>query len=309
MDNQKIKELTDKIRTELGNNLNENTNQYLTEIEELTFEEPEEVKKLYEELGIAEKTAENTVKKKVIGEVKRLAELKGVKVDFKEKTEGNIFLPLDQKDKENNFSPSLIFWNLAQELTLWTIGEGKTTKSPEFWKHLEQERIWVKENLNETYQKEFELLLTPSTFPHEKLDISQILAFNDLEVSDLESEEGSVNNDFSINSQIVDKAWEIVKEKALELGTRAIIDYNQSNYIITISYASDNPNSKEILRLIIETPLKLEIELLKEQKEKLPTTENFEKLNKQNRLLENYLQDYTDEERFKEIKESIEKIK
>ena len=33
----------------------------------------------------------------------------------------------------------------------------------------------MKENLNEGYQKDFELLLTPSTFPTEKLEIKELL--------------------------------------------------------------------------------------------------------------------------------------
>jgi len=74
-----------------------------------------------------------------------------------------------------------------------------------------------------------------------------------------------------------------------------------------INYASDDPNIKELEKLMTETPLKLENEELKKEKEQLPTPENFEKLSKQKTQLENYLQDLTDEEKFKEIKEKVEK--
>ena len=305
MDNPKIKELTDKIRTEIPQEtlsreqvkeITEKINQYLTGIEELTFEEPEEEKKLYQELGISQ----DKEKKKVVQEVKRLAQLKGVKVDFKEKTEGNIFLPLDQKDKENNFSPNLIFWNLAQELS--AIGGGKATKTPDFWKQLEQESIWVKENLNSEYQEEYNQLLTPSTFPHEKLDISQILTVNELE-------NATASNGFSVNSQLIDKAWEIVKEKSLELGFKATINYQLPDYNIMINYASDNPNVKEIENLISTTPLQLEIEYLKAEQEKLPTSENFEKLKEQNRLLTYHLESAVNEEKFKDIMKRVENAK
>src|SRR6185437_7711956 len=107
MENQKIKELVSKIREELKEPT-ENISQYLTEIEELTTEESETEKKLYEELGIGE----DKEKKKVVQEVQRLAELKKVEVGFKEteeKKEKVIYLNLDQKDKAGNFCPSLVF--------------------------------------------------------------------------------------------------------------------------------------------------------------------------------------------------------
>ncbi|MEG7978941.1 MAG: hypothetical protein NY202_03400 [Mollicutes bacterium UO1] len=76
-------------------------------------EETEEEKKLYEELGISEEP-----QKKVVQEVKRLGELKGVQVHFgqesaeaepKEGSQGDIFLLLNKKDKAGNFCPSLVF--------------------------------------------------------------------------------------------------------------------------------------------------------------------------------------------------------
>jgi hypothetical protein len=70
-----------------------------------TKKESEEEKKLYEELGITQ----DLTKKKVVQEIQRLAQEKGVKVNFKEQEEGSIFINLDQKDKRGNFSSSLVF--------------------------------------------------------------------------------------------------------------------------------------------------------------------------------------------------------
>jgi hypothetical protein len=82
----------------------------LTKLKELVLplepkEDSEEEKKLWEELGIVE----NIEQKKVVKEVNKLGELKGVKVNFKEKTEDSIFLSLEQKDKQGNFCPELVF--------------------------------------------------------------------------------------------------------------------------------------------------------------------------------------------------------
>jgi len=99
----------------------------LTHLKELILpekpkEETDEEKKLYEELGISE----DTNQKKVVQEVKRLGELKGVQVHFGPVKESesaspeaskDIYLSLDKKDKAGNFSPSLVFWTLTQEIT------------------------------------------------------------------------------------------------------------------------------------------------------------------------------------------------
>lgn len=132
MENQKVKELVNKLREELGSNLTENANQYLTQIEEITTEDSEEDKKLFEELGISADLA----KKKVAKEVQRLTELfssqnnqkisvifatekvpreklgdkEGITVIPENEVDGyNIYLQLERKDKDGNFCPSLIF--------------------------------------------------------------------------------------------------------------------------------------------------------------------------------------------------------
>ena len=78
-------------------------------------------------MGIADLSTENNAKRKLVKEVNRLAEIKGVKVNFattkapqeklgdknslteKTDSETNIYLNLEQKDKKGNFCPDLIF--------------------------------------------------------------------------------------------------------------------------------------------------------------------------------------------------------
>jgi len=125
LDLREFKNLEEVIITNLTTPLTKIEVDGLIHLKELILpekkEETAEEKKLYEELGISE----DTNQKKVVQEVKRLAELKGVQVHFEEKKEGTestetnqtIYLLLDKKDKVGNFSPSLVFWTLAQELT------------------------------------------------------------------------------------------------------------------------------------------------------------------------------------------------
>ncbi|KLL02121.1 MAG: hypothetical protein MRERC_4c077 [Mycoplasmataceae bacterium RC_NB112A] len=82
---------------------------------------------------------------------------------------------------------------------------------------------------------------------------------------------------------------------------KASVNYNQLDYAIIINYTPDNPNREELEKLMVETPLQLELEQLKIEKSELPSNENFEKLKKQAKELENYLQNYVSEEEFTEI--------
>ena len=318
MENQsEIKELIGKIRAEIKEP-SENISQYLAKTEELLVFTPPtaEEKKLYEELGIGE----DREKQKVVSEIKKLADLKGVKIDFKEATEGSIFLLLDQKDKEGNFCPSLVFWTLAQELS--TVGGDKTNRTPEFWNNFFQELEWVKQNSSSEYFQELEELTIPSLFPTEKLEMKELLS-----VYYPASETGTENQttEVKIRKEIVDKLWQNLRQEVLELVQSELSNSpseeklaqlafkltadgsaNQQ-YTLQIDYHPQIPFKDKISQLMLAAPLQLENELLKAEKEQLPTPENFEKLQKQNTQLENCLQDLTDEEKFKEIKAKINK--
>jgi len=87
-----------------------------------------------------------------------------------------------------------------------------------------------------------------------------------------------------------------------------LVNYNNTDYTITINYASDNTSVKEIERLMIETPLKVEIEYLKTEKGKLPTQTNYDKLVKQNQLYDKYLKRETNRDNYTKLKNEIDKI-
>ncbi|MCE8167917.1 MAG: hypothetical protein I3275_04820, partial [Candidatus Moeniiplasma glomeromycotorum] len=282
--------------------------------------ESEEEKKLYQELGISEISTENKEKKQVIKEIQRLAELKGVKVNFGEKKDGEIFLQLDQKDKQGNFCPNLVFWNFARELASSQPANLPDIKNPDFWKNFDKELEWVKQNSTSEYFSELENLTIPSLFPTEKLEITEFLSvfYPNSEILDSQIIE------ITARKEIIDKSWQIIREKILELASqelvnnleeeelkklafKAQVEYN-SNYKIKVWYHSKSPFQNQIRELVSNTPLKLENELLKTEKEQLPTPENFTKLEKKNKLLENYLENLTDGEKFREIKEELGKI-
>lgn len=296
----------------------------LTKLKEIvwleTEEESEENKKLFTELEIAG----DIVKKKVVKEVKRLAKIKGAEVRFRENPENDenssgIFLDLDQKDKQGNFNPNLIFWNLANELaTINFPGE----KTPAFWEKFSEELNWIKDNLNQNYQKEFELLLNPSTFPRSELEIKELFTIY-FPSKDWMGENITDRLKVAVNEKIIAKTWQTIQQKLNELvgqelannpenkenlAFKATLDYQNEEYIIQAQYHSESPFGKEIAELVITTPLKLEIENLKQKQEKSPTPENFHKLEKQNQLWDNYLQDFTDKEKYQEIKDKINKI-
>ena len=293
----------------------------------------EEEKKLWTELGIADLSTENNKKRKTVKEVRRLAELKSIPVHFgqesaeaepKEGSQGDIFLLLDKKDKTSNFSPQLIFWTLSQELALIAIGTDKTTKTPDFWKKFAEELIWVKDNLAEEFKKEFEPLLTPATFPSELLDMSELLAVyypNSENIPDSQTIKTSVNQEIvnqtwpTIRAELIELTSQELKknpseEKLKELALKVSIDGSaDQQYTIQVNYHSQSPLQDQIKELITTTPLKLEIENLKQKQEQLPTSENYDKLAKQKQALENSLQDLTDEEEFNKIKQKINQIK
>ncbi|CAI2176546.1 4221_t:CDS:2 [Funneliformis geosporum] len=230
--------------------------------------------------GIADLSTENNRKKGVIKEVRRLSELKGVKVNFsqpsaeekpQEGSETDIFLLIEQKDQS------------------------------------------VKDNLKEEYQKEFELLLNPTTFPTNQLAIQELLT---VYYPNLEEIADSQSKEITISPKIVDQTWSIIQHKVIELTDQELKDNLDEEklktlafqlkvvgqYSILLTYHSQSPLIKELQELFTTTPLQLENELLKQEKEQLPTPENFEKLQTQNRLLDNSLQDLTDAETYQKIK-------
>ncbi|CFW92969.1 protein of unknown function [endosymbiont DhMRE of Dentiscutata heterogama] len=289
----------------------------LTKLKEIIWEqaeqETEEDKKLWEELGIAG----DIIKKKVVREVQRLAKIKSVEIKFGEPSEaqeGVIFIQLDQKDKSGNFCPNLIFWNLAREITTANFPE----KNPTFWQKFEEELGWIKENLDRQYQKVFTDLLSPSSFPHQQLEIRELLTIYFPNSEDIA---GSQTVKTTVSEKIIDKTWSEVRQKLIELvsqelatedkeklSLKATLDYQNGEYIIQVQYHSQIPFGKEISELVIVAPLRFEIDYLKQKQEQLPTSESFEKLSKQNQLWDNYLQDFTDKEKYQEIKDKINKI-
>jgi hypothetical protein len=321
LDLREFKNLEAVIITDLTTPLTKIEVEGLTKLKELILpekqEETESEKKLYEELGISNEGA----KKKVVQEVQRLADLKAVKINFGEAKEGSegIFLNLEQKDKSGNFCPSLVFWTLAQAF----LSEKTPEKNPDFWKDFQQELGWVKDNLAENYRKDLELLLTPTTFPTNQLEMKEFLTFyypNRETITDNQTIKTLVKSEIvnqtwqNIGSELAELTSQEVKknpgeEKLKDLTWKATIDYNSSEYTIQVQYHPQNPNQNKIKELITLTPLQLEIEYLKQKQEQLPTAENFIKLTQEKQELEKCLQDLTDEEEFNKIKNKIKQIK
>lgn len=321
----------------------------LTHLKELDWleskEDTPEEKKLWTELGIENENE----KKEVVKEINRLvkiwtkAEDEPIKVHFatekapkeqlgdkesiiiipENKEDGyNIYLNLERKDKQDNFCPSLVFWSLTQELTL--INNDNYDKNPLFWTNFDKELNLVKQNLIGDYQKEFELLLNPSTFSTEKLEISELLSIYYPNMEEIPTPDGqSISKE--VNKEIIDKTWQTMREKVLELTSQELsknpneeelkklsirfgITENNGNYLVYVSYHQSNPFKQQIEELMINTPLKLEIEHLKEEKEQLPTSENFEKQKKQLQFLEKYLQEQMSEEECEKVKGEMNKI-
>jgi formyltetrahydrofolate synthetase len=155
--------------------------------------------------------------------------------------------------------------------------------------------------LNEDYQKEFEPLLSPSTFPTSQLEMNLLTVYypNAEEITDKQETKAT------IDKEIADKTWQTIRTEILELTSQElsknpseeelkklvfkIMVDNQNGYEITIQYHQQSPLKEKIEELIKTVPLQSEaehskqvIEELKKEKEQLPTPENFEKLQKQN---------------------------
>jgi len=295
----KLKEWTDKFPDKTPQQVFDNQEKH----------KPEDLKPVNEdaELGLdGEDEAVNQIKKNLITEIKRLCQLKNITPHFykdKDKvpqttTPNNIHLWLNQTDNNGFFSSELVLLSVAQELAhLETNSREKTLI---WWKELDTEQKWVKDNLSSDYQKPFDLLFKPSYFPIDRLDINKVLVVNDLENITATSSES-----FSVSRLLIDKCWQIVKDKALELEVKAVVNAVSlsADYTITINYNSDSSHVKELERLMIETPLKAEIEYLKER----PTAENYNRLIKQNDMYDEYLNDLAPNH-YDQIKEKINKI-
>lgn len=313
--------------------------------------ESEEEKKLWEDLGIADENEENINKKNLIREITRLGELfttekltnkkinfyfgtdKEQKEQLKDqdgKTETNdegfdVYLQLERKDKKGDFCPNLVLWTLTQELTSTIFTN--YDKNPIFWQHFwdEEQGIlkWVKENLTEIYQQELELLVNPTTFPHELLEIKDFWQIYFPNAKDNDKFSQSI-----VSEEILIKTWKIIREELIKLldqefqtdpieenaeklATKATVICGPSSqeYIIQVNYSSQSPLKEQIEQLLISTPMKLEIENLKQKQEQLPTSENFEKVIKQKKELENCLKDYLDEDTYQKIMKKINQIK
>ena len=176
----------------------------------------------------------------------------------------------------------------------------------------------------EEYQKEFELLLKPATFPSERLEMSELL---NIYYPNLEDIADGQQKEITISAKIVDQTWSISQQKVIELTEQELknspdeeklkalvfnlkVSYNSSQYSIFLSYHPQSPFINELQEIFTATPLQLENELLKKENEQLPTPENFEKLTKQNQAWENAIQDLgIGEEEYLKIKEKINEIK
>ena len=99
------------------------------------------------------------------------------------------------------------------------------------------------------------------------------------------------------------------EEELKKIAVKAEVSYNSvGEYFIQVHFHPQVPFKAQLEQLITNTPLKLEIEQLKEKQEQLPTPENFEKLTKQVRILENYLRGNLSEGEYQKIKEEVDKI-
>lgn len=107
------------------------------------------------------------------------------------------------------------------------------------------------------------------------------------------------------------------EEKLKQLAVKITLDGSvDQQYTIQINYHANSPLKEQIGELFTTIPLKEAtkyqeqvIAELKKEKEQLPTPENFDKLQEQNKLLDNYLQDLTDEESYQKIKQKVAEIK
>jgi hypothetical protein len=274
-------------------------------------------------LGIDDDKPENVAKKKLIVEIRRVAKLKNISVHFtNDKTKlvsaskTDIYLLLDQKDTGGQFNANLVLHDFAQELTGAELNNKE--KNPSFWKQLIKEQAWLKDSLGADYQQEYNKIINPSIFPADKLNITELLRVNYLENKD------NTSSNMVISSNIVDKAWQTVRDKVLDLVGQEVeknqadikdklafkleIGYNNPDYTIMLNYNPNAPFSRDLDKLMTTTPLLLEIERLKQERGKLPNPENFEKISKQNQLWEENFHDLTDKKNYTRVKEKIDKI-
>ncbi|CAG8472808.1 2988_t:CDS:2 [Ambispora gerdemannii] len=237
----------------------------LTNLKELVLpdkpkEESAEDKKLYAELGISEDK-----QKQLIKEIERLTGLftTDKKINLIYATEKT---PHEQlKDHPGTLEKKDDSFDLYLQLP-------RTDKAGNFCPNLD--------NLTQEYQKEFELLLTPATFPYELLEIGELLTIYFPKAEDIPDKL------IELTSQEVKK--NLGEEELKKLAIKATIDGSaDQQYTILVNYHFQNPGQEKIKELITTTPLKLEIEHLKQKQEQLPSSENFEKLTKQKRELEN----------------------
>ncbi|CAG8821036.1 14056_t:CDS:2, partial [Racocetra persica] len=141
-----------------------------------------------------------------------------------------------------------------------------------------------KDNLPAPYQLDLTLLLNPSTFPYPELESSLLSIYfpTNQDITDGQMIKTTLANNPEMRSI---ENTSIVEDQSKEnLAFKATIDYQNGEYIIQVQYHSQSPFSKEISELVIVAPLRFEIENLKQKQEQLPTSENFEKLTKQNQL-------------------------
>ena len=304
----------------------------------------EEDKKLWEELGITEDN-----KKKLVREIKRLVGLfatqkltskkanvyfateKAPKEQLKDKAVFSefkndildIYLQLDKKDKNGNFSSSLVLWSLSQELISPIIV--RYDKNPLFWQHYWGEEFkWIKENIGGNYRKELELLSLPSTFPYKSLEMKDILA---VYYPSSEENKEFLSSKTTVGQEIVDQVWEKIwskvmkvideelknnpdEEKKKDLSVRVLIDrISEQENEIKVNYHPQNPLQRKIRELILIVPLKQEIENLKKKKDQSPSPENYHKLTNQIQELQRHLRNLIGTgKKYQEIQEKISKI-
>ncbi|CAI2193819.1 8678_t:CDS:2, partial [Funneliformis geosporum] len=132
-----------------------------------------------------------------------------------------------------------------------------------------QDKLGDKEN--------WELLLKPSTFPSESLAIKEM--FN---ISFPSSE---------TETELLDISNAVNEEQLAKSAIKLMIDYDLASdkeYAIQVSYHSESPFRKQLEKLVVTTPLELEIETLREVK---ISPKDFAKLTKQKKGLENSLRD------------------
>jgi len=146
------------------------------------------------------------------------------------------------------------------------------------------------------------------------------LYFPSFDNAELTANEKSV-----ISFEVIEETYKTIRQETIELINQALVkspdteqlkkiavkltlDHADFGYTILANYHPNCPFEKELEELILTTPLVKEIKYLKQRQSQMPTSENFNKLDKQKKLLTAYLQECKDESSYRKIEEKVDKL-